>query len=118
MLYEYSREEIPTRTIFNFRFRQPIAIVGIFKPKLRQFRFVSWDADENGANSRVFLPSGNKVDVIASGVGEGGRPLALDFRVCYPLQSNAERGTFDAQEREKNEKHKKECGDAGWDFER
>ena len=78
---------------------------------------LSWDADENGANPRVFLPSGNKVDVIISGLGEGGRPLALDFRVCYPLQNNAVRGTFDAQEREKNEKYKMECDDAGWDFE-
>ena len=77
---------------------------------------LAWDADQNGANQRVFLPSGNKVDCIIRGLGEGGRPLALDFRIAYPLQRNAEQGTFAAQEKAKDDKYKDECDQQGWDF--
>ena len=64
----------------------------------------------------MFLPSGNKIDVLVSGLGEGGRPLAIDFRVTYPLQLDASRGTFAHNEKEKNDKHKAECDAQGWDF--
>ena len=76
---------------------------------------LGFDAD-TGANPRVVLPSGNEVDVIIHGLGDGDRPLALDFRVCYPLQSNTDRGTFLSQEEEKNEKYKAECDENDMDF--
>jgi hypothetical protein len=76
---------------------------------------LGFDAD-TGANPRVVLPSGNEVDVIIHGLGDGDRPLALDFRVCYSLQRDANRGTFDSQEHEKNEKYKAECDENNMDF--